>query len=227
MNKEETFRIVRIIAKAGFCSRRQAADFLNENKVVYKGEQITRPDLYLTLEQAKEVYVNGDKIKIDGDVTIVLLYKPTGYVCSHKPQKGQKTIFSLLPPKFHQYFYAGRLDIDSEGLIVLSNDGSLIFDLTHPSKSKKKVYEITIARPLSTKEEIKARNGFHDKSEKINIDDLILIKPAFYRVTMTHGKNREIRRVMRRIGSDVKTLKRLSLGKYSLDELKSGKHKVL
>jgi pseudouridine synthase len=133
-------------------------------------------------------------------------------------------VFDLVPKEYATWFFAGRLDVSSEGLVVLSNDGDHIYALTHPAGGALKKYYVRTSRPLSEAERERTIKGIIDKGEKlrfVQIEPLAL--PAEYHVWLREGRNREIRRLMERVGVHVRRLVRLELGPYALGDLASGK----
>jgi 23S rRNA pseudouridine2605 synthase len=161
--------------------------------------------------------------------TILLLNKPIGYVCSRDGQ-GAPTIYELLPEQYHNLNIAGRLDMDSCGLVVLTDDGDLLNQLTHPSFNKTKVYQITLDKPLNKIRQNKIEQEGVDIGDD-RLSKMILIqKSADYtrwQVELTEGRNRQIRRTFMALALEVIKLKRLSLGEYTLDMLEDEDFKVL
>ena len=144
-------------------------------------------------------------------------YKPIGYICSTKAQGKSKTIYDILND--NSLKYSGRLDKDSEGLMLLSNDGDWLNDISHPSKSFKKEYIITVKQPIDL-------NSFKkvvtDKNEKLVINKLTKINKFKYTVTLDTGKNREIRRIFAKNKIEIVNLKRISIGNFLLGDMKIG-----
>ena len=144
-------------------------------------------------------------------------YKPIGYICSTKAQGKSKTIYDILND--NSLKYSGRLDKDSEGLMLLSNDGDWLNDISHPSKSFKKEYIITVRQPIDL-------NSFKkvvtDKNEKLVINKLTKINKFKYTVTLDTGKNREIRRIFAKNKIEIVNLKRISIGNFLLGDMKIG-----
>jgi len=144
-------------------------------------------------------------------------YKPTGYICSTKAQGKSKTIYDILND--NSLKYSGRLDKDSEGLMLLSNDGDWLNNISHPSKSFKKEYIITVRQPIDL-------NSFKkvvtDKNEKLVINKLTKINKFKYTVTLDTGKNREIRRIFAKNKIEIVNLKRISIGNFLLGDMKIG-----
>jgi len=217
-------RIGKFLAHAGLCTRREAAEFLRNNQVQLDGKTIE--DLNFQVSPDATLEVNGKKITLN-EVKVVLLNKPRGYVCTHKEQKNQRSIFRLLPGEMSRYFFAGRLDEDSHGLVVLSNNGDLIYRLTHPTQRTVKVYHVHASRPLSSIELEKIRRGVWSKREKLNVDSIEpMTKKAFYEICLHEGKNREIRRIFESLGMEILDLCRISIADYKLDNIEEGKFKV-
>ena len=216
-------RIGRLLSKLGICSRREAARFIQENDIVIEGRRITEFNEYFN--ESVEVIVNGKAHQVNHRNEIILLNKPVSYVCSHKEQRSQKSIFRLLPKEMKNYFYAGRLDKESEGLVVISNDGDLIYKLTHPSMRTEKVYQVKINRPIAEHEREKMLKGIFDKKEKLGFAKLSSLKndPTMWMVHLFEGKNREIRRVFSHFNMKIIRLIRLSMGEYKLSDIPEGK----
>jgi 23S rRNA pseudouridine2605 synthase len=193
------------------------------------GERVTALNTYIEENRlAKtELTVDGKRVFLQTDTQVILLNKPKGVVCSHRKQmiRGRQleTVFDLVPKQYANWFLAGRLDVNSEGLVVLSNDGDHIYELAHPSAGALKKYYVRTSRPLSEAERDRAIRGIIDKGEKLRFAKIkALALPAEYHVWLNEGRNREIRRLMQRFGVHVRRLVRLELGPYRLGELPSG-----
>jgi len=224
--KDTTIRIGKILARAGLVPRRQTANYLETHDVRINGERITALNFSVPENALPtlSLVVDGKKIPFVQNENVLLFHKPTGVVSSHRSQKIRgktlPTIYDLLPPKYKAWFFAGRLDISSSGLIVLSMDGNHIYNLSHPKFGVTKVYHLHTSRPLSKEEMAKAEKGVLDKGERLRFEKITgLDKPAHYEVSLKEGKNREIRRVVEKFGVYVRALKRIKLGPYSLDAL--------
>ena len=144
-------------------------------------------------------------------------YKPIGYICSTKAQGKSKTIYDIIND--NSLKYSGRLDKDSEGLMLLSNDGDWLNNINHPSKGYEKKYIVTVSQPIDF-------NSFKkvvtDKNEKLVINKLSKLNKFEYKVTLCTGKNREIRRVFAKNKVEIKNLKRISIGNFSIEDMKIG-----
>lgn len=213
-------RINQYIASATGISRRAAdkvieAGRVSINKTVAKlGDVVQENDLVL---------LDDKPITRQGIVTI-MLNKPVGYVCSRDGQ-GSKTIYELLPSDLHHLKPVGRLDKDSSGLLLLTNDGHYANELTHPKYRKNKVYEIMLDKKLTTTDRQVIENGveLEDGPSKLKLDG----DGAHWQVTMSEGRNRQIRRTFAALGYKVNKLHRTNFGEYSQGDLESGKFKTV
>lgn len=212
------------------CPRRDTAFYLKEHEVLLNGRRVVELNTYVPESSLAKItlYIDGKRISIKNSSQVVLLHKPRGVVCSHRRQKirGKELpiVFDFLPREYAHWFFAGRLDVSSEGLVVLSDDGDHIYALTHPSGGMLKKYYLRTNRPLSEAERARCISGIIDKNEKLcfaRIESAAL--PAEYFVWLREGRNREIRRVMERLGVQVRRLVRLEMGPYSLGSLAPGK----
>lgn len=222
-------RIGKLLARAGVCPRRAAAAFLREHDVRLNGERVTELNRYVEEDKIAEtvLLVDGERVLVRTASAVLLLNKPRGVVCSHQKQsirgKQLQTIFDLVPKEYANWFFAGRLDVSSEGLVLLSNDGDHIYALTHPAGGALKKYYVRTSRPLSEAERERTVKGIIDKGERLRFVEIEpLARPAEYHVWLREGRNREIRRLLERLGVHVRRLVRLELGPYSLDALASG-----
>jgi 23S rRNA pseudouridine2605 synthase len=226
-------RIGKLLARVGLCPRRATAAFLAEHDVRVNGERVTQLNTYINADDIAKcvLLVDGTRYTLEISSEVLLLNKPKGVVCSHRRQtirgKLLQTIFDLVPQEYANWFFAGRLDVNSEGLVVLSNDGDHIYALTHPSCGVLKKYYVRTSRPLSEQERKRSITGIIDKQEKlrfVQIEQLPL--PAEYHIWLREGRNREIRRLLERLGVQVRRLIRLELGPYALGDLPPGKWKL-
>ena len=215
-------RINKFIAQNTGFSRRAVDNMIDEGTVTVNGAVAVRGQ---EVNESDLVVVNGKLVSSKPSLTI-LINKPIGYVCSKNGQ-GSKTIYELLPEKYQHLKTVGRLDKDSSGLILLTSDGNLAHDLTHPSKVKLKRYEIVLDRPLEPLHQqiiqepgVQLEDGLSQlKLAKINDDGL------HWEVVMHEGRNRQIRRTFESLGYVVSRLHRTNFGNYQLGEIKPGQIK--
>lgn len=226
----KSIRIGKLLAQAGLISRREAAEFLAQHEVKIDGERIIDLNYRVPESQLTTIHLTVDRkaIELGGSDEVILLHKPTGVACSHRRQrirgKELKTIFDLLPEKYSRWFFAGRLDVSSSGLVLLSNDGDHIFALSHPSHGVLKKYVVRTSRPLSDTERTRMEKGMMDKGEKLRFEKILPLEiPAQYEIHLREGKNREIRRLLERVGVFARQLVRIELGPYKLNGIEPGK----
>lgn len=217
----EQVRLNKLLAERLGLSRREADDAIAAGKVTI-GEKTAV--LGQRIDKNDKVCYNGKIVPFLTAYTYLALNKPVGYVCSRKRQGETPTIYEILPEKYRQLKTVGRLDKDSSGLILLTNDGDFAFQMTHPQFVKVKVYDVKLDKPLEPlhQQEI-ADFGIEigDGVSKLGLERLDDSRKA-WRVTMHEGRNRQIRRTFAALGYEVVELHRLSFGKYQLTGLKPG-----
>ncbi|MDU4277191.1 MAG: pseudouridine synthase [Finegoldia magna] len=222
-------RINKFIAQSGYCSRRKADELVKNSKVSVNG--ITLLDLAYQVNDSDIVEVEGKKISKKEEKIYLAINKPIGYTSTVKDKFADKKIVDLI--KFKTRVYpVGRLDKDSHGLLILTNDGELTYELTHPKFEHKKVYEVLVkGRPTKDKiQELKngiVLDGY--KLKKSNIELIANVKDnTKYMVTIYEGRNRQIRKMFDYINHPVLDLKRVQIGNYKMeDNLKSGEYVLL
>jgi 23S rRNA pseudouridine2605 synthase len=208
-------------------SRRQADDLIAESKVFINDEPAT---LGARITDSDEVKVNGKKLSGNVELVYLALNKPAGYVCSRQAQGESKTIYELLPKKYQPLKSVGRLDKDSSGIILLTNDGDFAFQMTHPSFHKVKTYTVKLDKDLEPLHQQMISN------HGVNLDDgvsqLVLERAGEsdrkeWIITMHEGRNRQIRRTFDSLGYTVKNLHRTNFGNYALGDIKPGKYSIV
>lgn len=213
-------RINKFVALATGLSRRKADELIGRGEVTVndqppqQGQDITSTDVVRLGKRIIEAPVS---------TTTILFNKPTGYVVSREGQ-GSHTIYDLLPREYHNLKPIGRLDKYSSGLLLLTNDGNLANELTHPRQQKQKIYEVTIDTPLAPlHRQMISDHGIQldDGLSKLQLERLKDGHDTAWRITMHEGRNRQIRRTFNALGYRVKTLHRTQFGPYTLST-KSG-----
>jgi 23S rRNA pseudouridine2605 synthase len=233
MKEIKAERVQKLIANAGICSRREAEQLIEAGKVRVNGKTIQLGTKALLSDA---IFVNNKPLPSSQDKPITLiLNKPKGFICSNKDPYAQQTVFDLLPSDLQKkrLFCAGRLDKDSEGLLILTNDGQLSNQLTHPSTNIYKRYRVTLSRDLNLKDIPKLLEGVEFEGDFLKADKII---PApdekegnkrRLEVHLCHGKKREIRRLFEAHRYFVKKLVRFQIGKLPLRNIKKGGYKIL
>lgn len=205
-------------------SRRRAEELI-KTKRVKVNNSIAKLGQVIDLKD--KVHLNNKLIKKSNEDLIVLMVnKPTDYTCTKNVFKNEKNIYQLLPKKYQHLNIVGRLDKNSQGLLLLTNNGNLINQLSHPKFEHKKVYQVKINRALEDKELERIRKGIKDNDEILEVKDITKID-NYYLITLTEGKNRHIRRILKNFNINILTLKRIAINNLTLNNLKLGKYKEL
>lgn len=207
-------------------SRREADDFISQGKVTVAGEQAT---LGGRVEDGQPVTVMGTLISEKPAFTYLAFNKPIGYVSSRKQQGEVPTIYSLIPEEYHALKPVGRLDKDSSGLLLLTDDGDLAYQMTHPKFYKVKTYNVSLSRPLEPlHQQMISDYGIQleDGPSKLSLERASENRHDWI-ITMHEGRNRQIRRTFSSLGYTVTSLHRTSFGSYTLGNLASGKYEVV
>lgn len=226
----EQIRLNKYISNSGICSRRQADELIANGQVKVNGEIVT--ELGLKLNKNDTVTVKGKKAEIRRKMIYILLNKPKGYITTTKDPQERKTVMELIRNATTERVYpVGRLDRNSSGLLILTNDGDLTNDLIHPSRNIKKIYAVTLDKPLAkndfikiTSEGVTLEDGLATVDELAYTDDKDATKIG---VSIHSGRNRIIRRMFEFLGYDVKKLDRVMFGILTKKDIPSGKWRYL
>lgn len=224
----QEIRLNKFLAEQLGLSRREA-DIAIESGRVMVNDATAVLGQRLSIDKLDKVCYNGKIVPFSRDFIYLGLNKPVGYVCSRKSQDSAPTIYELLPPKYRNLKTVGRLDKDSSGLILLTNDGDFNFQMTHPKFIKTKIYEVELDRalePLHQQEIADFGIEIGDGISRLGLERLDDTRKA-WRVTMSEGRNRQIRRTFAALGYTVMKLKRIQFGKYHLANLKLGQWEKL
>jgi len=203
-------------------SRREADAFIERSDVVVNGTPAT---LGMRYEEGDVITVNGKPVSTSTDIVYLALNKPVGYVCSRKAQGDNPTIYALLPQQYHTLKPVGRLDKDSSGIILLTNDGDFAHTMTHPKFVKTKIYKVKLDKDLEPlHQQMIADYGItlEDGVSKFQLTRLSDTSRRDWEVIMSEGRNRQIRRTFLSLGYVVKKLHRTQFGSYALGDIKPG-----
>jgi 23S rRNA pseudouridine2605 synthase len=217
-------RLNRFLAAAGVGSRRYCDELISAGRVTINGEVCTNFSAQPTARD--HVKVDGKLVHADPPLTIIL-HKPADFVSTRKDVHARDTIFDLLPQKFSRLFSIGRLDAQTEGLILLTNDGELAQRLTHPCYKIDKEYEVTLDRAWDPALTPKLTKGIFLDGKRARIERLHSITPTRLRIILRQGINRQIRRMFHQIGYQVKRLVRVRTGNLRLGDLPRGHWRAL
>ncbi len=227
MPTDKQLRLNKNLALQLGISRREADDLIARGSVSVNGTVAT---LGARFDQGDNITVNGETIASDTAYVYLALNKPTGYVCSRRQQDDTPTIYELLPREYHHLKTVGRLDKDSSGLILLSNDGDFTFNMTHPKFVKTKVYQATLdpeLEPLHQQMISDKGIDLEDGSSKLELERMNETDRKNWIVTMHEGRNRQIRRTFGALGYSVDSLHRVNFGNYSLGDIKPGEFEIV
>lgn len=217
----EEIRINKYIASSGVCSRRKAEEYILAGKVLVNG--VVNTELGYKVKEEDIVVVDGKQISLEENKVYIMLNKPKGYVTTSQEQFARPSVLDLVKVE-ERVYPVGRLDMDSEGLLILTNDGEFSNNVIHPTKHISKKYEVVLKENITETAIKKLESGVDiggyvtrpAKVEKVT-DKKILI-------TIGEGKNRQVRRMIEAVDNKVLNLKRIAIGGLKLDKLKSGEY---
>lgn len=225
---QEEVRLNKFIANSGVCSRREADQFIEAGVVTVNGEVVTELGTKVNVLK-DEVRFNNEPIKGEPKIYIVM-NKPKGFVTTASDSHAEKTVMDLLKGLKTRVFPVGRLDKNTTGVLMFTNDGELAEKLTHPSYDKKKIYQVILERPISEEDFAKMTEGLELNDGPIKADELEYIDAEDHRkigIEIHSGKNRIVRRMFEFLGYDVKALDRVYFAGLTKKGLKKGEWRIL
>lgn len=226
--KAQKVRLNKYIASCGFCSRRKADEYIEAGKVRVNGEVVT--ELGCIISTKDRVMVHNKIVKPE-ELTYIRYYKPAGYITTMDDEKGRKTIYDILPEEVQNLKPVGRLDKDSTGLLILTNDGNLINDFAHPSVHVPKIYRVCAQGKLTLNDIVLMEKGLEIEKGQMAYALARIIdfegKNTVLEMVLHQGLNRQIRKMLDMLGHPVVSLKRLSMGPVDLQGLKKGQFKYI
>ena len=219
----------KFIAHAGVCSRRDAADMVKFGKVKVNGKLITEPGHKVSIKD--DVKVNGKKILPQKSLVYILLNKPKDYITTTDDPQGRKTVLDLIRRATQERVYpVGRLDRNTSGVLLLTNDGELAQKLTHPSHEIRKLYHVTLNKELEKKDFEKILTGVELEDGLASVDALAYADAkdkAQIGIEIHSGRNRIVRRIFEHLGYDVKNLDRVMFAGLTKKNIERGKWRYL
>ncbi len=221
-------RLNKYIASSGLCSRRKADELIESGVVAVNGKKVT--ELGYLVQEKDKVFVNQKLIR-PVKHEYYKFYKPAGYITTCEDEKGRKTIYDLLPQNMYNLKPVGRLDKDSTGLLILTNDGDLINQLTHPSVKVPKIYIVSVDAKMHPHEFEQMSKGIEIEPGKVAYADVTVLeadnKHTMMQIVLYQGMNRQIRKMIEYLGYEVKSLKRVQHATIQIDGLKRGEFKPI
>jgi len=221
-------RLQKALASAGFGSRRQCEELILEGRIEVDGKIVEHLGTSIDWSTSK-VFVDGTPLK-PRRLVYYIVNKPTGVVTTNADPEGRPRVIDLVPPE-ERVFPVGRLDRSSEGLILLTNDGELAQHLAHPKYEVQKVYRVTVAGNVQADALRQMHQGIYIAEGHVKVEGAKVLKARArateMEITLKEGKNREIRRILARLGHKVQTLKRIAIGPLRLGEMPTGAYRRL
>lgn len=215
------------LSNLGYCTRSEAKKFLSKNVVSINGVRV-----FDVREKAHHSDITVDGEKLDDETLVLFMHKPSGVVCSHSD--GGVLIYSLLPQRWQRrnpkIATIGRLDADTTGAILLTDDGALNHKLTSPKSDVAKLYEATLAQPLRGDEAEIFASGtlmLHGEKKPLLPAKLEVISENIARLEICEGRYHQVKRMFGAVGNRVVTLHRVRFGEFSVEDLKAGEYKIL
>lgn len=225
---DNLIRLNKYISNAGYCSRREADKLISEGKVKVNGKVIT--ELGAKINADDKVMIDA-KILTNENLVYILLNKPRGYLTTTKDDQNRKTVMELIENKTKERVYpVGRLDRNTSGVLLFTNDGELTNLLTHPSSEISKVYSVHLNKSLSKGDYIKITQGILLEDGEIFVDEIAYTDPTDFSkigLTIHSGRNRIVRRIFESLGYEVEKLDRAMFGILTKKDLPRGKSRFL
>jgi 23S rRNA pseudouridine2605 synthase len=226
-------RIQKFLSQCGYCARRKAETLIAESRVTVNNQPATIGQI---IDETKDI-VRVDQVHIRStpkQTVVLLLNKPRGIECT-APNKynAGKTVFDFIPRPFarERFLYCGRLDKESQGMLILTNDGDFANRLTHPSANITKIYSLILSHPIAPDQITKMLQGFEDEGEFLRAEKIVECPQnnghQVLEIHLKQGRKREIRRMIEKCGSHVHRLKRTQIGQLNLKNLRTGDTKLL
>ena len=224
-NNQKGERIAKVIARNGYCSRREAEELIFEGRVKVNGEVIDNPATLITDQSIK---INNKLLAKKEPSRMWIFHKPKGFVCSNKDEKNRKTIFDILPDNLPRVISIGRLDINTEGLLLLTNDGKVSRYIELPENKWTRNYRVRVHGKVNMERLNKLSKGIRIDGINYGSIKVELEKEgsnSWLKISLNEGKNREIKKVLDYFGLTVNRLIRISFGPFILGNLETGKIK--
>jgi 23S rRNA pseudouridine2605 synthase len=214
----------RALSKLGIMSRSQTSRLIKEGRIEVNGRQIKDP-MFLLIPEKARITVDGKPVARKTACTI-MMYKPRGIVTTRSDEKARKTVYDLLPPHYQHLHPVGRLDMASDGLLLMTTDTQLSNFLTDPDHRIPRIYAVSVTGMIDDEALKRLAGGIEDKGEILKAAKVTLRKASRKEshlvIELIEGKNREIRRMFEALGAEVTTLKRIAFGKLELGALMPG-----
>lgn len=224
--------LLKALTGAGLGSRRKVADAIKQSRVTVNGQVVENFRHPVSLATDR-VTIDGKAVALKSRQTVtIMLHKPAGVLSTTRDERGRRTVMSILPPRYRGMglYPAGRLDSDSTGLLLLTNDGDLTYQLTHPKYEHEKEYLVHIKGRLQLDDIRKLERGIlleDGRAHPAILKKVESLPPYNYSITIHEGRKRQVRRMFDRLKHPVIALKRVRMGNLNLGDLKEGEIRIL
>lgn len=218
-------RLNRYIAQCGVASRRKADDLIAAGKVSVSGKTVT--DFSYRVKEGDAIEVDGQPIRLKEETIVLAMNKPRGVTTTKSDVHAEKTVMDLLPKEYTHLNPAGRLDRESEGLLILTNDGELLNELTHPSFEHEKEYIVETEQPIHDKALDRLRRGIRMNEGHTGPNEVERLGRKRFSIVLRQGWKRQIRRMVEAVGNSVTMLQRVRVGKLELGTMKPGQYRTV
>jgi 23S rRNA pseudouridine2605 synthase len=225
INQKKSERIAKSIAATGYCSRRHAEKLITMGEVTVNGKKVSTPAFFV--DKDDKIIIKGKLIQNIEKTQLFIFHKPKGVIVSRDDPQKRKTIYDFLPINMKQYHYVGRLDYNTEGLLLITNDGKLKRYLELPLNKIERIYKVKIHGSISNLNKIELLKGITINNIKYGPVSVDIIenkgKNSWINVKIHEGKNREIRKIMEHYNLIINDLIRVKFGPFNLNKLARGK----
>jgi 23S rRNA pseudouridine2605 synthase len=219
MSSSDTVRLNKFLASCGVGSRRQCDTLIREGRVEINGSPVS--ELATRVGPDDHVRLDGKRMQARRQ-RVIAMHKPRGLVCSRDDELGRDTIYKLLAESMHDLHHVGRLDRDSEGLLILTNDGNLSQTLLHPSREIEKEYLVTINQAIEKAHLAQLTEGIYTEEGKLIAKEVERLSARRLKMVLKQGAKRQIRVMLKALGYQVQRLLRVRIGELWLGELECG-----
>lgn len=218
-------RLNKFISLCGFASRRAADELIKEQKVSVNGEIVQ--DLGRQVQESDLVEIEGKKLSLPQKTTVIAFHKPAGCVCTCKDPQKRQTVYDFLPPGYKGLKYIGRLDLQSRGLLLFTDDGELAHRLTLPKYKILRHYLVWTDSPVKKSDAEQLIEGIDLEDGIKGFAEAVFFEEGCIELVLSEGKNREIRKMMAAIGYEIENLQRIAYADIDLGDLASGDYREL
>jgi len=218
-------RLNKFLAAAGEGSRRACDERILQGRVEVNGDICVNPAT--RIGPGDHVRIDGRRVAAATGHVVIAMYKPRGLVCTRHDERNRETIYAVLPPMLHSLHHTGRLDLDSEGLLVLTNDGALTQRLMHPRSGIEKEYHVTANQAVAPEHLAQLTKGIYTPDGRLTAKHAELLSPRRLKIILVHGAKRQIRVMLEALGYKVTRLLRVRIGSLWLGDLQPGAYAAL